>query len=478
MHIGLRALWKAAGKRRTFAAALALSLAATALLQIGPAITSASAALYTTNLAFHLDANNSLSYSGSGDTWNDVSGLGRNFTRPATGASRPAFQSATPKSFLFTRTTSSGAPPNSNAYFNGTNSWIGGNDFTVSAWVKTTSLGSGTQHWVLMHILSAESGGGAADWGFGVDSFGKLAFGIGPNDVTYSTSEAVNTGSWTYVAATRTKATGVVKLYIDGSLSYTSPSNTNTSTLNSNSAMRLGAGDDGGVSFGGNMGAVYGYTAALTDSQIADNFDATKATYGFTASTTTTLTAATTTPTFGAIDTLTATVSDLSATGTMNFRNNGTSISGCSSVTVTAGVARCPFIAGSIGNIANLTAVYSGDFALSASTSSAISITVTAGTPTLTLTVATVVPYRVNSSIIATSAPAGTDGKVSFTQNGKRIISCLRLQSTALSTTCNWKPSVHTLFTIGATLTPTSSNFNSVSALPKLVFVQARSTRR
>lgn len=478
MQRGRKTLWGAVNKRQISALAFAIALGATSLVQTGPAITSAAAALYTTNLAFHLDANNSSSYSGSGDTWNDLSGLGRNFTRPASGASRPVFQSASPKSFLFTRTNNSGGPPSNNAYFSGSNSWVGGNDFTVSAWIKTTNVGAGTQHWVMMHILSAESGGGAADWGFGVDSAGKLAFGIGPSDVTYPTSASVNTGNWTYVAATRTKANGVVRLYIDGALAYTSPSNSNTSTLQSNASMRLGAGDDGGVSFGGNIAAVYGYSAVLTDAQIAENFNSTKGTYGFTAPTTTTLTSTTGSPTFGATETLTATVSDLTATGSMNFLNNGSSISGCSSVTVTAGVARCPFIAASIGTFANLTAVYSGDLAFSASTSSAISIIVTAGTPSLTLTVGTTVPFRTNTSLVVTSSPAGTDGKVTFTQNGKRIAGCLKLQSTALSTTCTWKPSFRGHITVGATLTPTSPNFNAVSALPKLVFVQARTTLR
>lgn len=468
----------ASKKRRAFVMALALTLGNAALLQSGPAITTASAALYTTNLAFHLDANNSSSYSGSGDSWNDLTVQGRNFTRPASGASRPVYQSASPKSFLFTRANNSGAPPSNNGYFSGSNSWLGGNDFTVSAWIKTTSVGAGTQHWVIMHILSAESGGGAADWGFGVDSSGKLAFGIGPSDVTYPTSASVNTGNWTYVAATRTKATGVVKLYIDGALSYTGPSNTNTGTLTSNSSIRIGAGDDGGVSFGGNIAAVYGYSAVLTDSQIADNFDATKGNYGFATATTTSLSVFNASTTFGAIDTLTASIDNVAATGTVDFRNNGTSISGCSARTVTSGVATCPFIPPSTGTYSNLTAVYSGDSSYATSTSNTATVNVTPGTPSLSIDVAATIPYRTVTSIVATSSPAGTDGRVSFTANGKRIAGCLKLQSASLSTTCNWKPTVKSQITLRATLTPNSSNFNVVSALPKLVFVTARSTRR
>jgi hypothetical protein len=463
---------------RRFSLALAISLILSLAFQLSPNISPAHAALYTTNLAFHLDANNSSSYNGSGDIWYDISGQSRNFTRPASGAGRPSFQTGPPKSFLFTRASNSGAPPSNAGYFTGTHSWLGGGNFTVSAWIKTTSVGGSTNHWELMQILSAESGGGAWDWGFGIDSNGKLAFGTGLNDITFSSPSAVNTGSWIYVAATRQQSNGVIRLYTNGSLVYTSATTSNTSALQSNSALRLGAGDDGGLSFGGNIGAVLGYNALLTDAQIADNFEATKGNYGFATATTTTLTVLNASTTYGAVDTLTATVNSVAATGTVNFLNNGSSISGCSTRTVASGVATCPFIPPSTGTFANLTAVYSGDASYATSTSGAASVTVTQAAPALSIAIATSVPYRTNTAIIATSSPAGTDGKVSFTANGKRIAGCLKLQSASLSTTCNWQPTVKTQVTIRATLTPTSSNFTSASALPKLVSVYARSTRR
>ena len=455
-------------------------LACELVFEIGLPTTQASAALYTTNLSIYLDPSNATSYSNpaSGNTWSDLSGLGHDFTRASSGGSIPTFQSGSPNSFLFTRTSNSGSPPSHGGYFSGLNSWLGGNDFTVSAWIKTINVGNSTNHWEVMHILSAESGGGAPDWGFGINDTGKLAFGIGPSDVTYNSPSAVNTGVWTYVAASRTKSTGVVRLYVNGTLVTTSASNGNTGTLTQNSAIRIGAGDDGGVSFGGNIGAVLAYSALLTDSQIADNFNATKGSYGFSTATTTSIGILNASTTFGSIDTLTAIINNAAATGTVNFLNGGTSISGCSVKTVTSGVATCPFVPTSTGTFSNLTAVYSGDSNYATSTSSAVSVTVTQGAPTLSISVATSVPYRIGTSIIAISSPAGTDGKVSFTANGKRIAGCLKLSSTSLTTTCNWLPTVKSYFTIQATLTPASSNFSSVSALPKLVFVSARSTRR
>ena len=239
-----------------------------------PNISPANAALYVTNLKFHLDASNSSSYSGSGSNWNDLSGLGNNF---ALSASPPTFINTAPKNFQLTKSGSGGT------FFSGSNSWLGGQDFTVSAWIKTTNVGSGTSHWTQMHVMSAESGGLANDWGFGVDGNGKISFGTGgASDLTYASSSSVNTGNWLLVTATRTYSTGEVKIYVNGSLERSSGLTGNANrTLTSNSTLKIGAGDDGGSTFGGNIGAVYGYNAVLSDAQVLENYNSTMQTYGY-----------------------------------------------------------------------------------------------------------------------------------------------------------------------------------------------------
>ena len=239
-----------------------------------PNISPANAALYVTNLKFHLDASNSSSYSGSGSNWNDLSGLGNNF---ALSASPPTFVNTAPKNFQLTKSGSGGT------FFSGSNSWLGGQDFTVSAWIKTTNVGSGTSHWTQMHVMSAESGGLQNDWGFGVDGNGKISFGTGgASDLTYASSSSVNTGNWLLVTATRTYSTGAVRIYVNGSLETNSGSTGNANrTLTSNATLKIGAGDDGGSTFGGNIGAVYGYNAVLSDAQVLENYNSTMQTYGY-----------------------------------------------------------------------------------------------------------------------------------------------------------------------------------------------------
>jgi hypothetical protein len=131
--------------------------------------------------------------------------------------------------------------------------------------------------------MSAESGGLANDWGFGVDGNGKISFGTGGgSDLTYASSSSVNTGNWVMVTATRTYSTGAVRIYVNGSIQTNSGSTGNANrTLTSNATLKIGAGDDGGSTFGGNIGAVYGYNAVLTDAQVLENYNSTMQTYGY-----------------------------------------------------------------------------------------------------------------------------------------------------------------------------------------------------
>jgi len=251
-----------------------LFLSLTIGYSVFPISSPANANVYASNLRFHLDASNATSYSGSGNNWNDISGQNNHFALSAT---RPTFNNSAPKNFQLTYSGSGGT------FFSGNNSWLGGQDFTVSAWIKTTNVGSGENHWTQMHIMSAESGGLANDWGFGVNGNGKLSFGTGgASDLTYASTTSVNSGNWILATATRTYSTGVVKIYVNGSLEATSASTGNANRiLTSNATLKIGAGDDGGATFGGNIGAVYGYNAVLTDAQVLQNYNATMATYGY-----------------------------------------------------------------------------------------------------------------------------------------------------------------------------------------------------
>jgi uncharacterized repeat protein (TIGR02543 family) len=225
----------------------------------------------------NLDPNLNASYPGSGTTVTDLSTAGRNGT--LAGSPLPTFDSSGPKSFSFTR-----------AYVGNTSSTaskisVNGNfltdNFTLQTWIKTNQVGYNTAHYTTSYIMASECGGGANDWGLGVNSGGKLAFGAGPNDATFATTDSVNTNTWVNVAATREKSTGQIKLYINGVLKTTGTGNSgNSLTCSADGKTWIGNGQDApAYSFGGNISSVLAYTSVLSASDILTNYNATVNTF-------------------------------------------------------------------------------------------------------------------------------------------------------------------------------------------------------
>ena len=84
------------------------------------------------------------------------------------------------------------------------------------------------------------------------------------------------------------------------------------------------------------------------------------------------------------------------------------------------------------------------------------------------------VTYRSSSALTATLGVAGSDGKVTFFANGKRIPNCINKSSSALSVSCNWRPSVRGSVVITARLLPINIGFTSAISPVKQVVVSNR----
>jgi hypothetical protein len=253
------------------ASALAIPLSAT---HSANALT---AGIVTTGLALNLDPNDSASYPGTGTTVTDLSGANRHGT--LAGTVLPTFNNVSPKSFQFTKTFVGSTASTDNKISIG--SRFLPDDFTIQTWIKTNQVGYSSAHYTTMFIMASECGGGADDWGFGVDNSGKLAFGAGPNDVTIATPENVNTNAWVNVAASRNKTTGQIRLYINGALKNTGTSNSgNSLTCVQENQTWIGNGQDGpGETFGGSIGSVLAYTNVLSDADVLANYNATSETF-------------------------------------------------------------------------------------------------------------------------------------------------------------------------------------------------------
>lgn len=239
--------------------------------------------IITTDLLIHFNANNINSYPGSGTTWYNIGTGGPAYNATISPSNSPIFINGSPKSFLFTRNLlTSTTAWQSYGYFTFTRPPAISNDFTYCAWINTTNVGFGFNHYQLMYILSTETGGLNNDFGFGIDANGRLAYGDGSftgSDITIYSTIPVNTGTWTFVAVTRQKSTGNVALYINGLLNNTGVCN--TSTLDTANFTLIGSETDfPGYTWGGYIGAILGNTSILTPQQIYTNFLATKNTYG------------------------------------------------------------------------------------------------------------------------------------------------------------------------------------------------------
>jgi hypothetical protein len=196
---------------------------------------------------------------------NDLSGNGTH----AAFQNAPTFVSSPIKTFQWNTRGSNGSNTTKASFSN-----VLGDDMTVGAWIKTSNSGNDLAHYRLLYILTGEQGGGANDWGFGINRLGKLAFGAGTNDVTISSTTSVNTNEWTYVVATRAKSTGQIKLYINGALDA-SGTGYSGNTLNAQTIIAIADGDDGpSHSFGGNIAAVQGYDKVLSLNEISTNYSA------------------------------------------------------------------------------------------------------------------------------------------------------------------------------------------------------------
>lgn len=83
-------------------------------------------------------------------------------------------------------------------------------------------------------------------------------------------------------------------------------------------------------------------------------------------------------------------------------------------------------------------------------------------------------PFTISASL----GVAGTDGKVTFFANGKRIPGCINKSSVSLVATCSWKPSKRGSALISAQLVPSNSGYlTSVSQVRNIVVGNRSNTR-
>ena len=177
-----------------------------------------------------------------------------------------------------------GAAWNSGGYlngcltFNGTSSYVQitnllDNDFSIEFWVRTTQT-AGTNEWYNgAGLVDGDYPGVANDFGTALVG-NKFAFGIGNPDTTIISSTAINDGNWHQCVATRQQATGLIKIYVDGTLQGTGYENRNT--LNASSRLLFGAIASGGGYFNGSLDDIKIFNRTLSNNEVFALYNAFK----------------------------------------------------------------------------------------------------------------------------------------------------------------------------------------------------------
>ena len=145
-------------------------------------------------------------------------------------------------------------------------------DFTVEAWIKTTASRKGSMFYHGNGVIYADAPpgtnpAGANDFGTAILN-DKFAFGIGNPDTTLESTTIVTTGEWVHVAATRDRAAGEARVYVNGvgEKSVTTPQK---GSLTDQATLLLGCTLNDQNHFIGQMDEVRIWNVVRTEAEIA-----------------------------------------------------------------------------------------------------------------------------------------------------------------------------------------------------------------
>jgi len=223
----------------------------------------------TSNLVLYFDPSNPSSYPGSGTTITDLSGNGLNGTMSNISFTSPYFS------------------------YNGTSSQIsiadnallepGSGDWTMEVWVNQSVLGNDVV------LGKFDPGGLTVDVSYSIRTtnttyYAQIGSGSGSGSTLFvnSTNYTGTIGSWSQIVYVfKNGATKTLQTFVNGS-SIGTVNHSLSSILNTSSNLYIGSYNNGEYEqwFDGKVGITRLYSAALTASEVLQNYNADKAKYG------------------------------------------------------------------------------------------------------------------------------------------------------------------------------------------------------
>ena len=213
--------------------------------------------IVTTNLVLNLDAGNASSYPGTGVNWFDISGNSNNGTL----TNGPTFNSANGGSIVF----------------DGTDDYVSTSllatklEFTIFMWVKLNQT-------LNNDVLCVDDGSGYLFLGF-ADSTNKIYMGAFDSSSKIAKSTNVINTNQIYNFVGTYKANETVKLYINGFLDSQSATTLAATGIGAN-VSPLKFFKNASSYSNGNIYQTLLYSRAITDTEVLQNFNATKSKFG------------------------------------------------------------------------------------------------------------------------------------------------------------------------------------------------------
>lgn len=227
-------------------------------------VASADLDIVRTNLQLYLDAADPASYPGTGTTWTDLSPNA--YSTTLVGA--PAWNSTY---FTFDGTTE----------YVDTNQSLSAEEFSVGAWFQSSAAG-------IKMILSKETTAGwpwnYRIWLNGGQIVGDIAQSGASTRNINSPLTNYNNGSWYLVMYTRSTTTQT--LYVNGTQINTADGSFPSGTISNAQELWIGrsaftgGSPTGSYQYTGDIGQVFVYNRVLDSTEILQNYNATRSTYG------------------------------------------------------------------------------------------------------------------------------------------------------------------------------------------------------
>ena len=139
-------------------------------------------------------------------------------------------------------------------------------DFTLEAWIRTTTSLDGGDFWDGRGLVYADVAGNDDDFGVAILN-GHLAFGTGNPNTTIESTTTVTTGEWIHIAAVREQSSGTITVFVGG-VEETRATTGNSGLLDGPVAIDIGGNTIDGHYFDGTIDEVRVWAAARNESEI------------------------------------------------------------------------------------------------------------------------------------------------------------------------------------------------------------------